>query len=154
MIFRVSTALKENLVKIRNFETSQNPIWTHFKGSFYFSYNIFTSAFRMITIFLPMYSHESGQCFKYPEHAYPMFFRASIALWKQNPKENLVKIRNFETSQNLIWTHFKGSFYFSCDIFTSTCRMVTIFFYQRIALSLDNVLDTQNMVTRWFFELL
>ena len=81
----------------------------------------------MVTIFLPVYSPESGQCFKYPEHAYPMLFRASIALWKQNLKENLVKIRNFETSRNPIWTHFKGSFYFSYDIFTSTCRMVTIF---------------------------
>ena len=56
--------------------------------------------------FLPVYSPESVKCFEYPEAASQMIFGACIALWKQNLKENMVKIKNFETFWNPIWTKF------------------------------------------------
>ena len=55
-----------------------------FKGVFseVFTFPTTFSLLRVLwsRFFLPAYSPKSGQCFKYPEHAYQMIFRASIAL--------------------------------------------------------------------------
>ena len=117
-IFRACIALqkqkfKKNMVKSSNFETFPHPILEPvFWGSYYFSYDIFTSTCRMVTIFLPVYSFESGHCFKYSysEHAYRIISLACIVLWKQNLKENMVKIRNFKTSRSFWFWPYLDSF--------------------------------------------